>query len=367
MASLGEQLRIAVVDGRGVAARLAAGEVLVVLEVERADELLRAPAVTLQIEVVHGMTPFEGPRAGRTVHARLYQRPRSPTPPAAVDGVDDRRARRTARRPGRRRPRRPASRGSRGPRPGVHWLTMPPRPGDTVDLDVTTLAYGGQGVARLDEFVVFVRGAVPGDRVRARITKRKRSHAEARTLETLSPSPRRVAPRCRHSQECGGCEWQTLAYEAQLEFKQQQVVDSLRAPRPPRGLPAGAHPRHGRSLALPQQDGVLVRRRRGRRAGPRAAQARLLEGDRRRRRLRAGVGAHEPRPSGGRRGLQGPQPRAVLARRRRAACCGTWSCARDSPAATCCSTCSSPPGSRRSRSSRRASSPRAAAPRSRSR
>ena len=104
---------------------------------------------------------------------------------------------------------------------------MPPRPGDTVDLDVTTLAYGGQGVARLDEFVVFVRGAVPGDRVRARITKRKRSYAEARALETLSPSPRRVAPRCRHSQECGGCEWQTLAYEAQLEFKQQQVVDSL--------------------------------------------------------------------------------------------------------------------------------------------
>ncbi len=110
---------------------------------------------------------------------------------------------------------------------GVHWLTMPPRPGDTVDLDITTLAYGGQGVARLDEFVIFVRGAVPGDRVRARITKRKRSYAEARALETLSPSPRRVAPRCRHSQECGGCEWQTLAYEAQLEFKQQQVVDSL--------------------------------------------------------------------------------------------------------------------------------------------
>ena len=104
---------------------------------------------------------------------------------------------------------------------------MPPRPGDTIDLDVTTLAYGGQGVARLDEFVVFVRGAVPGDRVRARVTKRKRSHAEARALEILSPSPRRVAPRCRHSQECGGCEWQTLAYEAQLEFKQQQVVDSL--------------------------------------------------------------------------------------------------------------------------------------------
>jgi 23S rRNA (uracil1939-C5)-methyltransferase len=104
---------------------------------------------------------------------------------------------------------------------------MPPRPGDTLDLDVTTLAYGGQGVARLDEFVIFVRGAVPGDRVTARVTRRRKSHAEARTLEILSPSPRRVGPRCRHAALCGGCEWQTHAYDAQLEFKQKQVVDSL--------------------------------------------------------------------------------------------------------------------------------------------
>jgi 23S rRNA (uracil1939-C5)-methyltransferase len=104
---------------------------------------------------------------------------------------------------------------------------MPPRPGETIELDVTSLAYGGQGVGRLDEFVVFVRGAVPGDRVLARVVKRRPSHAEAKTLEILSPSPRRVAPRCLHSQECGGCEWQTLDYAAQLEFKQQQVVDSL--------------------------------------------------------------------------------------------------------------------------------------------
>ena len=60
-------------------------------------------------------------------------------------------------------------------------------------------------------------------------------YAEARTVEILAPSPRRVARRCRHAHECGGCEWQTLAYDAQLEFKQQQVVDSLQrlgAPRP---------------------------------------------------------------------------------------------------------------------------------------
>ena len=84
---------------------------------------------------------------------------------------------------------------------------MPPRPGDTVDLDITTLAYGGQGVARVEEFVVFVRGAVPGDRVRARVTRRKKSYAEARMLELLTPSPRRVAPVCGHTADCGGCEW----------------------------------------------------------------------------------------------------------------------------------------------------------------
>ncbi|MCX6372605.1 MAG: 23S rRNA (uracil(1939)-C(5))-methyltransferase RlmD [Actinobacteria bacterium] len=104
---------------------------------------------------------------------------------------------------------------------------MPPRPGDIVELDIATLAYGGQGVARLDEFVLFVRGAVPGDRVRVKVTRRKKSHAEARVIEILTPSPRRIAPVCEHADDCGGCEWQTLTYEAQLEFKQQQVVESL--------------------------------------------------------------------------------------------------------------------------------------------
>ncbi len=104
---------------------------------------------------------------------------------------------------------------------------MPPRPGDQLELEITTLAYGGQGVARVDDFVLFVRGAVPGDRVLAQVTRRKKSHGEARVLEVLSPSPRRIPPVCGHTQDCGGCEWQTLSYDAQLEFKQQQVVESL--------------------------------------------------------------------------------------------------------------------------------------------
>jgi len=91
---------------------------------------------------------------------------------------------------------------------------------------VDRLAYGGQGVARVDDFVVFVRGALPGDRVRARVGKRKRSYAEAHTLELLEPSPLRVPGQCAQRDECG-CEWQALAYEAQLRFKQEQVVEAL--------------------------------------------------------------------------------------------------------------------------------------------
>jgi 23S rRNA (uracil1939-C5)-methyltransferase len=104
---------------------------------------------------------------------------------------------------------------------------MPPKVGDILDVTIDTLAYGGQGVARDRDFVVFVRRAVPGDRVRARVTRRKRSYAEAHVEELLQPSPQRVPARCAHEPGCGGCEWQTLAYDAQLDYKQRQVVESL--------------------------------------------------------------------------------------------------------------------------------------------
>jgi 23S rRNA (uracil1939-C5)-methyltransferase len=100
-----------------------------------------------------------------------------------------------------------------------------PRTGAELDLTVTDLAYGGRGIARADEgFVVFVQDAVPGDRVRVRLTKAKRSFAEARTVELLEPSPDRVAPRAEHP----GAPWQVLPYERQLEVKQAQVDDALR-------------------------------------------------------------------------------------------------------------------------------------------
>src|SRR5438045_3486476 len=86
---------------------------------------------------------------------------------------------------------------------------------EELDLQIDSLAYGGNGVARLNGFVVFVRRGLPGDRVRARVTKVKRSHAEALTLEVLEPGAARVDAPCAHYPACGGCRFQDLAYEAQ--------------------------------------------------------------------------------------------------------------------------------------------------------
>ena len=106
-----------------------------------------------------------------------------------------------------------------------------PRPGtgDELVLDVDTLAYGGRGVARSNGYVVFVSGALPGDRVRARLTRSKRAFAEARAVELIRPGADRVPDRCVHGGEpCPGAPWQGLAYERQLAHKREQVDDALR-------------------------------------------------------------------------------------------------------------------------------------------
>src|SRR5256885_11056622 len=96
-----------------------------------------------------------------------------------------------------------------------------------VELDIESLAYGGNGVARLNGYVVFVRRGLPGDRVRARVTKVKRRHAEALATEVLRPGPERVDAPCAHFPACGGCRFQDLAYQAPLEQKRLQVRDAL--------------------------------------------------------------------------------------------------------------------------------------------
>lgn len=99
--------------------------------------------------------------------------------------------------------------------------------GTEVDLEIESLAFGGRGIARINGFVIFVEGALPGQTVRAKIIKKRKAHAEARTSTVLQSSPLEQEPRCPHFFECGGCRFQHLDYAAQLEYKHQQVVDSL--------------------------------------------------------------------------------------------------------------------------------------------
>jgi len=99
--------------------------------------------------------------------------------------------------------------------------------GQSVELDVANVVFGGRGIARIDGLVVFIENAVPGDRVLAVIVKKKKNHAIGRIETIVRPSPFRVDAPCRYSGFCGGCKWQCLAYEKQLEVKQQHVKDAL--------------------------------------------------------------------------------------------------------------------------------------------
>jgi 23S rRNA (uracil1939-C5)-methyltransferase len=112
-------------------------------------------------------------------------------------------------------------------------MAAPVQRGEEVELEVDSLAYGdkgtaGAGVARLDGFVLFVRRGLPGDTVRARVTKVHRRHAEAEAIEVVDAGPQHVAAPCEHFPACGGCRFQDLAYDAQAAAKEAWVVDSLR-------------------------------------------------------------------------------------------------------------------------------------------
>ncbi len=105
---------------------------------------------------------------------------------------------------------------------------LPKRPerGEEIELRIDSLAHGGEGVGRLGDggYVVFVSGALPGDRVKAQVVKRKRSYAHARLVEIVEEGPERIPPTAKHP----GVAWQVLPYERQLQIKAEQVEDALR-------------------------------------------------------------------------------------------------------------------------------------------
>ena len=106
--------------------------------------------------------------------------------------------------------------------------TMDYRKNQLIELDITDLGSEGEGIGRTGAFLWFVKGALPGDRVRASVMKLKKSYGYARLQELLRKSPDRVAPPCPVAASCGGCSLQALRYEAQLKFKEQKVLGNLR-------------------------------------------------------------------------------------------------------------------------------------------
>ena len=106
------------------------------------------------------------------------------------------------------------------------------RKGESIEVTIADIAFGGAGVGKMttpegSALVVFIEGTVPGDVVRARLTKIKKQYAEARLDEVVKPSEKRVPARCKHFGVCGGCALQFLSYEEQLKLKEQFVRDAL--------------------------------------------------------------------------------------------------------------------------------------------
>lgn len=94
-------------------------------------------------------------------------------------------------------------------------------------LEVVDTSTEGKAIARHENLVVFIDGAVPGDVVDVMVHRKKNSYAEAKVTRIVKPSPNRIEPRCEHFGTCGGCKWQSLNYNTQLHFKQKYVTDAF--------------------------------------------------------------------------------------------------------------------------------------------
>ncbi len=101
------------------------------------------------------------------------------------------------------------------------------RSGSEVEVVVESMAFTGRGVGRVGDLVVFVAGGIPGDRLKARVIRRKRRFIESMATEIIEPSPDRIDPPCRHFEHCGGCSFQSVSYSRQLEYKEGFVRDAL--------------------------------------------------------------------------------------------------------------------------------------------
>ena len=105
---------------------------------------------------------------------------------------------------------------------------MPLQKDEIIECSIESLAFGGRGVAHVDGMAVFVAGGLPGDTVTARVVKAKKRFAEAVLESVITPSDRRVKPKCAHFGQCGGCAVQDLDYTEQVAQKAAQVENALK-------------------------------------------------------------------------------------------------------------------------------------------
>ncbi|HEY7546123.1 MAG TPA: class I SAM-dependent RNA methyltransferase [Blastocatellia bacterium] len=110
---------------------------------------------------------------------------------------------------------------SREDQPSLHT-------GDVIEVETERLAFGGEAVARVGGLALFIPLAAPGERLKVRVTQKKKNFARALIEEIIRPSVDRRAPLCTHFGECGGCQLQHISYEAQIEAKSAFIRDSLR-------------------------------------------------------------------------------------------------------------------------------------------
>lgn len=98
---------------------------------------------------------------------------------------------------------------------------------DSVTVSVTDMGQDGEGIGKAEGYTLFIKDAVVGDKVRAKVIKAKKNYGYARLMEVLEPSPDRVEPRCSCARQCGGCQIQALSYQRQLQFKEEKVRNVL--------------------------------------------------------------------------------------------------------------------------------------------
>lgn len=101
------------------------------------------------------------------------------------------------------------------------------RKGDIIELNISSLAFGGAGIGKFNGITVFVQHTMPGDKVRAALTKMKSNFYEAKLVELLESAENRIEPKCKYFGICGGCQFQFMPYDDQLKFKKQHVIDAF--------------------------------------------------------------------------------------------------------------------------------------------